>query len=279
MSTINTILHKIKLHENHHGIFMVITAYVVSAALLIIGSDVFYGITSKAEKLSNGLNEVIKSESREKIINPYQIDDPVSSAPIQEQAQSIAISDDTYWFMGNAMDAQEYHNFISTLEELAASWEESQEDDTVEEAITESFSTTADSKTIHSITKEEVTMLERIVEAEASGEDMIGKILIVNVIFNRIQDEEFPDNIKEVIFQKIGGEYQFSPISDKRYWEVKVSEKTKEAVQRALSGEDYSEGALYFMARKQSKASNVRWFDKNLDRLFKHGGHEFFKHR
>jgi N-acetylmuramoyl-L-alanine amidase len=120
-------------------------------------------------------------------------------------------------------------------------------------------------------------LLEQIVAAEAEGEDIIGKILIVNVILNRMADDEFPDTIKGVIYHKVGGEYQFSPLESGRFGKVKISDETKEAVDRALEGEDYSEGALYFMARKRAKKSSAKWFDNNLTWLFKHGGHEFYK--
>ncbi|NLY48465.1 MAG: cell wall hydrolase [Clostridiales bacterium] len=127
------------------------------------------------------------------------------------------------------------------------------------------------------LTNEDIKILEQIVEAEATGEDIIGKILVANVIFNRMESEEFPDTVKEVVFQKVGDKYQFSPIADKRYWQVEVSEETREAVKRAISGEDYSQGALYFMARKLARKSSIKWFDSNLELLFKHGEHEFFK--
>lgn len=133
------------------------------------------------------------------------------------------------------------------------------------------------SQYVYEATAEEVDMLERIVQAEAGSEDMKGRILVANVVLNRVADDDFPDTIEEVIFQNSDGEYQFSPVSDKRFWSVKVTKKTKEAVQRALQGEDVSEGALYFMARKRARTSSAKWFDNNLKRLFKHGGHEFFK--
>jgi N-acetylmuramoyl-L-alanine amidase len=132
---------------------------------------------------------------------------------------------------------------------------------------------------VYDVTEEEIGMLQRIVQAEAGGEDMIGKILIVNVVMNRIADKSFPDTVEKVIFQNKDGEYQFSPVDDKSYWSVKVSKKTKEAVVRALEGEDYSKGALYFIARKRTKSSSAEWFDNNLEWLFKHGGHEFYKER
>ena len=56
-----------------------------------------------------------------------------------------------------------------------------------------------------------------------------------------------------------------------------MTEETKEAVQRALNGEDHSKGALYFMARRLARKSSARWFDENLKWLFKHGEHEFFR--
>ena len=130
-----------------------------------------------------------------------------------------------------------------------------------------------------SLSTKEIEILERIVEAEATGEDIKGKILVANVIINRVNDSSFPDTVEEVVFQKTGGTYQFSPISDKRYYSVKISDETKEAVRRVLHGEDYSQGALYFSARKRASAANMKWFDSKLKRLFQYGGHEFFTHK
>lgn len=130
-----------------------------------------------------------------------------------------------------------------------------------------------------SLSSKEIEILQRIVEAEATGEDLKGKILVANVIINRVNDAAFPDSVEDVVFQKTGGTYQFSPISDKRYYSVNVSDETKEAVQRVLQGEDYSQGALYFSARKRASASNMRWFDTNLKWLFQYGNHEFFTNK
>ena len=128
----------------------------------------------------------------------------------------------------------------------------------------------------YEITTEEYEMLLRIVEAEAGGEDTEGKILVANVVLNRVESDKFPDTIEEVIFQRNGKVTQFSPVADGRYYTVEVSEDTIEAVNRALSGEDLSQGALYFAARSSADSDNMRWFDRHLTFLFKHGGHEFF---
>lgn len=123
---------------------------------------------------------------------------------------------------------------------------------------------------------EEYNTLLRIVEAEATGEDMQGKMLIANVIMNRVRDERFPGTIEEVVWQQIGGSAQFQPTIDGRIYSVEVTADTIEAVDRVLAGEDYSQGALYFMARMASEDNSVGWFDNNLMLLFEHGGHEYY---
>lgn len=128
-----------------------------------------------------------------------------------------------------------------------------------------------------SLSKDEIEVLQRIVEAEATGEDIKGKMLVANVIINRTKNKNFPSTVKEVVFQKNGGTYQFSPIKDKRYWSVTISKDTITAVDRVLQGEDDSQGALYFSARKRANKNSMSWFDRNLKYLFKHGAHEFFK--
>lgn len=122
-------------------------------------------------------------------------------------------------------------------------------------------------------TESDYNVLLRIVQAEAGGCDMKGKILVANVILNRVESDEFPDTITDVVYEK----RQFSPVSNGSINRCKVEEETVEAVDRALAGEDYSEGALFFMNRRASSGNNVSWFDTHLDYLFQHGGHEFFK--
>ncbi len=132
-------------------------------------------------------------------------------------------------------------------------------------------------KYVIDLSEGEIEILQRIVEAEATGEDIKGKILVANVILNRVKDDDFPDTIKGVVFQKDGGTYQFSPIKDKRYWSVKISKDTVEAIESVMQGEDYSKGALYFSARSRADKNSMSWFDNHLEFLFQYGGHEFFK--
>lgn len=127
--------------------------------------------------------------------------------------------------------------------------------------------------------QQEKEILQRIVEAEATGEDLKGKILVANVILNRVKDKRFPNTIRGVVFQRKGGHVQFSPTKDGRYWSVHVSKESKKAVEAALSGVDYAKGALYFSARSKADKNNMHWFDHHLKWLFRYGGHEFYKNR
>lgn len=129
---------------------------------------------------------------------------------------------------------------------------------------------------VYQLCEEDYDILLRIVEAEAGGEDEDGKLLVANVVLNRVNNDQFPDTVSEVVQQKSNGVTQFSPVATGRIWEVSISEETVQAVQRALEGEDISRGALYFAARKYADKDRMRWFDENLTFLFSHGGHEFF---
>ena len=136
--------------------------------------------------------------------------------------------------------------------------------------------TVLEKKWVYDLSEEDYEVLLRIVEAEAGGEDIEGRMLVASVVLNRVESDDFPDTVKEVVFQKANGTAQFSPAYSGRYDRVTVSDATIEAVERVLNGEDLSCGALYFAARKRANSDSMRWFDEKLTFLFAHGGHEFF---
>ncbi len=131
--------------------------------------------------------------------------------------------------------------------------------------------------TNHIVTERERAILERIVEAEATDKDQKSKILVANVILNRVRSKEFPNSIEKVVFQRENGKVQFSPTADGRYDSVHVTQSTKNSVKRALEGKDYSEGALYFVEKTMANPKNVSWFESSLTRLFTYQGHSFYK--
>jgi N-acetylmuramoyl-L-alanine amidase len=130
-------------------------------------------------------------------------------------------------------------------------------------------------KAVHatSLSDDDYNVLLKIVQAEAGICDDEGKILVANVILNRVKSGQFPSTVKGVVYSPS----QFSPVSNGSINSVKVTSSTIECVNRALAGEDYSDGALYFMYRRGSRSGAVSWFDSHLTYLFQHGNHEFFK--
>lgn len=121
--------------------------------------------------------------------------------------------------------------------------------------------------------------LLQIVEAECTGGDERSKQYVACVVLNRTKDDHFPDTVYDVVWQRVGGEAQFSPTQDGRMGTLKISDTTVEAVRRALEEEDISGGALFFLARKYAAKDNVKWFEDELEYLYSYGGHEFYRFR
>lgn len=114
---------------------------------------------------------------------------------------------------------------------------------------------------------EDAYLLVKIAMAEAEGEGLEGKALVMLVVLNRVQSDEFPDSISEVIFQK----GQFSPISNGRYDRVEPDQECYEALDLVSEKWDESQGTLYF---ESASASN--WHRNNLKFLFQYGKHYFY---
>lgn len=129
---------------------------------------------------------------------------------------------------------------------------------------------------IYEVSEADYAALLKIVEAEASGEDVTGRMLVANVVLNRVKSGAFPSTIEGVVYQTKGGRAQFSPVATGKIERVRVSDTTREAVERALCGEDPSQGALYFVAPAYANPENLQWFRNSLTLLFAYHGHEFY---
>lgn len=185
-------------------------------------------------------------------------------------ADSAGNKADTVDFVGNKADTAD-------LTEKNADKINPKEDSFAEKNTKDSYSAASASENSMRVflNKEDYQCLLKIVEAEAGVCDEKGKILVANVVLNRMEDAAFPDTVKGVVYQN----HQFSPVANGTIDQVEISKETEQAVARALTGEDYSQGALYFAARKLSDKDNMDWFDRNLCYLFEHDGHEFFKEK
>lgn len=116
----------------------------------------------------------------------------------------------------------------------------------------------------------EIEMLERIVQAEAGGSGYDGMLAVANVVLNRVKYERFPNTVEEVIF----AQKQFTPISDGRYYTVKVSDTAKQVVEDALNGARIlDEDALYFCT---PTAPGKGWFETSLRKITYIAPHNFY---
>lgn len=121
---------------------------------------------------------------------------------------------------------------------------------------------------------EESYLLEKIAMAEAEGEGVEGKALVMLVVLNRVWSDRFPDTIEEVIFQRTGsGGWQFSPLQEGgRWYTTEPDQECREALELIqIEKWDESQGALYF-----ESAGKSDWHRKNLEFLFQYGNHYFY---
>lgn len=123
------------------------------------------------------------------------------------------------------------------------------------------------------LSKEEKYLLAKITMAEAEGEDFKTKVLVISTILNRVESNEFPNTIEDVIFQNDNGVYQFTPIEDGRWDKVEPNEDCWKAVEFiSTTNDDFSDGALYFEA-----CQNETWQSRNLELICQSDNTRFYK--
>lgn len=124
------------------------------------------------------------------------------------------------------------------------------------------------------LTENDKYLLAKIAMAEAEGESLETKVLIISTILNRVESKQFPDTVEEVIFQKVNGVYQFSPvIPGGRWYNVEPNNECWEALQIVvITKKDLSKGALYFEA-----CSGESWHSRNLEFICQSDNTRFYK--
>ena len=112
------------------------------------------------------------------------------------------------------------------------------------------------------LTEEEIELLAKILWVEARGESETGQEAVVEVVFNRMLSEEFPDTLYDVLSQKKPVQFASWKLRDK----AKPTEKEYTSIYAVLNGETsvVREDTVYFATKKLTR---------NLD--IKIGGHYF----
>lgn len=119
------------------------------------------------------------------------------------------------------------------------------------------------------ISDSDAMILENLAMAEAEGEGIEGKALVMRVVINRVQDPRFPDSIEDVVFQA----GQFSTVNKGgRFWNMTADRECEDALKLVSDGWDESDGALYFESCVKDS-----WQSRNCTFLFEYGGHRFYE--
>ena len=124
------------------------------------------------------------------------------------------------------------------------------------------------SKEVISITNDELYLLSKLVSSEARGESYEGQVAVAAVVINRVLDPRFPDDIKDVIYQRNA----FSVINNGEIYKEPTDSAYK-AAREALYGNDPTRGAIYFW---NPDIATCNWI-KTLDPYKRIGNHVFAK--
>lgn len=98
---------------------------------------------------------------------------------------------------------------------------------------------------------QELDLLARLITAEAQAEPYEAKVAVGAVVMNRVKSGEFPNSISKVIYQKINGYDQFTPVVNG--WINKPAQADCiKAAKEAMNGSDPSGGALFYYDNKST---------------------------
>ena len=118
-------------------------------------------------------------------------------------------------------------------------------------------------------TYEEAQLLMYVARAEA-GTSLEGQKWVMRTIVNRMQNDNFPDTLIDVI--TVNG--QFDVVKTGRYKTVELNENSHLALAAIESGWDETDGALWFEASTNTPNS---WHAKNLQFIKEVEGQRYYK--
>lgn len=119
--------------------------------------------------------------------------------------------------------------------------------------------------------KDELYWLSRIIEAEAGGEILEGKIAVGNVVLNRVASKQYPNTVYGVIFDFRHG-IQFTPAYTGTIYN-KPSQESIIAAKMCLEGYEIVPGVMFFF---NPRIATSNWISKNRPFAARIGLHDFY---
>jgi N-acetylmuramoyl-L-alanine amidase len=123
-----------------------------------------------------------------------------------------------------------------------------------------------------SISVADKDLMARLVAAEAKGEPYAGKVAVATVILNRVDSREFPNSVREVIYQISNGHYAFTPVANGQINQA-ADAASKQAVNEALAFRGQGSGSLFFF--NPNKSTSAFMFSREVTVTI--GNHRFAK--
>lgn len=112
-------------------------------------------------------------------------------------------------------------------------------------STTVAASTTTTRPAVIPYTAADLDLLARLVRAEAENQSYRAKVAVAAVVINRVQSSLFPNTLREVIYQRSNGYYQFTPVVN-GYINKTATQDCIKAAYDALHGADPTNNALFY---------------------------------
>ncbi len=119
--------------------------------------------------------------------------------------------------------------------------------------------------------QEDLYWLARIISAESRGEPLLGQIAVGNVVLNRVASSQFPNTVKDVVFDDKYA-IQFEPVANGTVYD-EPTDSAVLAAKLALEGACVVGESLYFFAPALSAGS---WIVNNRTYYTTIGCHQFY---
>lgn len=108
---------------------------------------------------------------------------------------------------------------------------------------------------VTSISEDEFELFAKCVMAEAGGESFKGQYMVAAVVLNRVDDEDYPDTISEVIKQK----NEFTTWGNGMIDEAVPTKSIYKAVLLALEVNDLPDDVIFFSSSGYQTAFGIPW--------------------
>ena len=198
-------------------------------------NDTGISVADARNTFTEGYEKAIKnsiSESETSVASKYDIYAIKSQEVLDKQEELSSIEDNEEWFIAYKDLIEEYSEWVDPPETIYDYY-----------------------------TEDEIYLMQRCIETETFEADFDSKVNVARVILNRIESDEFANEVSEII---VKGQFAFG--------RENISEDTVLALEYAFMIGDTTDGALYFHSNPKTETFNGAEF------IFTDtAGHHFYK--